>query len=520
MGGVEVVVSVACVVITAWLARAVHVMWWKPKMIEKQLRAEGVLVLPYKFLYGNTREMVKLSRESRSDPKTQQLPPHDILPRLNPFLHKMVTAHKKEFIVWHGTTPRLTLLDPNLIRDVLLNKSRDFKKPIASSFDLFVTGIGSYEGDKWVKHRRIINPAFHLEKLKRMMPAFSTCFEEMIEKWHKLVDSTGSYELDVSHELEKVTGKVISKTAFGSNFQEGRLVFSLQKEQSQLFLQSTASIDFPWSSLYRFLFPTKTHKRMRQIHKEVKDILRGIIEKRKKAIQLGIDNQDDLLSLLLKSNDNYLQESKNPNAGMTIEDVIEECKLFYFAGHESTANLLSWTMILLSMHKNWQERGREEILKVMGKKKPSFDDLSSLKMVNMILLEVLRLYPPTSFIRSTYRKTKLGHLKLPAGVQIYMPISLVHRDPEQWGEVALEFNPERFSEGVSKASKDQMSFFAFGWGPRICIGQNFAMLEAKLALTFILQNLSFNLSPSYTHAPSIAITLHPGKGAQVILHKL
>ncbi|KAJ0112780.1 hypothetical protein Patl1_02326 [Pistacia atlantica] len=260
---------------------------------------------------------------------------------------------------------------------------------------------------------------------------------------------------------------------------------------------------------------------MRQIYREVRTILRGIIEKREKAILMGnTSDKEDLLDLLLKSNLSELQENQNSNAGMTTEDVFEECRLFYFAGQETTANLLTWTMIVLSMHINWQERAREEVLQILGKNKPTFDDLSHLKIVNMILHEVLRLYPPTSLLRSIVKETKLGDFCLPAGIELFMPMHLVHRDPEQWGEDATEFNPQRFSEGMSKASKDQVSYFPFGYGPRICIGQNFAMLEAKLALSQILQHFSFELSPTYTHAPSIVLTLQPQYGAQIIMHKL
>ncbi|KAK9284892.1 hypothetical protein L1049_024073 [Liquidambar formosana] len=139
----------------------------------------------------------------------------------------------------------------------------------------------------------------------------------------------------------------------------------------------------------------------------------------------------------------------------------------------------------------------------------------------MILLEVLRLYPPLGTIhRRTHKKTKLGGFSLPAGIRLVMPLYLVHRDHEQWGEDALEFKPERFSNGVSKASKDSVAYLPFGWGQRLCIGQNFAMLEVKMAITIILQRFWFELSPSYTHAPSDSINLQPKFGAQVILHKL
>ncbi|KAK0589514.1 hypothetical protein LWI29_015312 [Acer saccharum] len=210
------------------------------------------------------------------------------------------------------------------------------------------------------------------------------CTQELIEKLDKLVNQQeGCCELDVSVEILSLTRDVISRAAFGSNFGEGRFM------------------------------PTKVNKRMRQIYGEVRGLLQGITEKREKSIQMENDEKDDLLSLLSKSNMKELQKKQDSNAGMTIEDVIEECKLFYFAGQETTANLLTWSMITLSMHQNWQERAREEVLKFFGKNKPTSDDLNHLKIVNMILLEVLRLYPPTSLIKRTTKKTKLGDFYLP-----------------------------------------------------------------------------------------------------------
>ncbi|KAK9267527.1 hypothetical protein L1049_009955 [Liquidambar formosana] len=424
----------------------------------------------------------------------------------------------KLFFVWFGPVPQLVVMEPELIKEILNNKSGDFGKMQVNSFTkLFTNGLANIDCEIWAKHRKIINPSFHMEKLKRMLPAFSICCDEMIEKWEKLVGLEGSCELDVQNEFQILTGDVISRAAFGSNFEEGRRIFHLQKEQGDLFVKSFYMMVFPW---LRFL-PKKSNARMREIYKEVGVLLKGIIEKRQKAMKTGNDVKDDLLGFLLESNlAEFHENQRSKNSGMTIEEVIDECKLFYFAGQETTANLLTWTIIILSVHSDWQEQAREEVLKLIGKRKPSFDELAQLKTVTMILQEVLRLYPPTTLVRRTNRRTKLQGFSLPAGVRIFIPAHLVHRDPEVWGEDVMEFNPRRFSEGVLNASKDQFSYFPFGWGPRICIGQNFAMVEAKMVLARILQNFSFEISPSYVHAPAIVITLQPLYGAQVIFHKL
>lgn len=125
--------------------------------------------------------------------------------------------------------------------------------------------------------------------------------------------------------------------------------------------------------------------------------------------------------------------------------------------------------------------------------------------------------------RYTQKKTRIGEICLPAGIETVLLTLSLHHDPKTWGDDVEEFNPERFCEGVAKATKDdstQIAFMPFGWGPRICLGQNFAMIEAKVALALILQQFSFHLSPSYTHAPCTVITLQPQHGAPIILNQI
>ncbi|MQL93193.1 hypothetical protein Taro_025829, partial [Colocasia esculenta] len=241
---------------------------------------------------------------------------------------------------------------------------------------------------------------------------------------------------------------------------------------------------------------------------------RGYIKGPRLPIPRGGPGSEDLLGLLLQASRDGHEET------ISVEDIMEECKLFYFAGQETTSVLLTWTMVVLSMHQDWQQKAREEVLQVCGRTPPDIQNMNHLRVVNMVLNEVLRLYPPVVFLyRHAHQRVKLGGISIPPGVDLVMPTIFIHHDPEVWGEDADEFNPGRFSQGISKAGKEQNAFFPFGWGPRICLGQNFAMIEAKMALSLILQRFSFELSPSYAHAPYTIITLQPQYGAQIILRR-
>uniref|UniRef100_A0A1W7HBW8 Cytochrome P450 n=1 Tax=Scoparia dulcis TaxID=107240 RepID=A0A1W7HBW8_SCODU len=488
--------------------------WLKPRKLEKYLRHQGFTGNSYRFMIGDYKDIAAMAKDAQSKPISPLS--NDIMPRVMPFIHQTVINYGRNSFLWFGPNPTVLISEPELIKEVL-SRNTVFQKTSSPYDKLLAQGIAAYEKDKWAKHRKLINPAFNVEKLKLMLPSFYTSCFDMLSKWEGIVSSQGgSCELDVWPYLQAMTSDAISRTAFGSNYEEGRKIFELQKEQGHLFVQALQSLYIPG---WRFL-PTKLNRKMKEIAKEVESSILGVINKRMRVIEAGEANSDDLLGMLLESNFNEVKQHGNESR-MSLKEVIEECKLFYIAGQETTSSMLLWTMILLSQHLDWQARAREEVVHIFGKGKPDYQGLNHLKTVTMIFHEVLRLYPPAVMLgRMTHEETKLGSIILPAGLQIFLPALLIHQDRDLWRDDSKEFKPERFSEGVLKATKRQFSYLPFGGGPRICIGQNFAMLEAKMALAMILQQYSFELSPSYTHSPETVLILQPQHGAQLILHKL
>ncbi|KAK9937690.1 hypothetical protein M0R45_014463 [Rubus argutus] len=459
-------------IIVRWVWSVLDWVWLKPKKLERCLREQGLKGNSYRLLYGDMKENSILLKQANSKPMNLSTS-HDIAPRLIPLVEQTVKTCGKNSFVWQGPIPRVIIMNSEDLKDVF-TKLDDFHKPKSNPLlKLLAAGLLRYEGEKWAKHRRIINPAFHLEKLKQMLPAFHTSIDEMINNWESLASKEGSScVLDIWPSLQNLTADVISRTAFGSSYQEGMKIFELLKEQEGYAVKYIQSVYIPG---WRFL-PTKMNRRMKEIDKEIKGLLKGIINKREKTIMAGEATKNDLLGALLESKFKDVQEhgKNNKNIGMSIEDVIEECKLFYFAGQETTSVLLVWTMVLLGQNQNWQDRARKEVLQVFGSNKPDFDRLPHLKVVTMILLEVLRLYPAAVVIsRTTQKKIQFGRFSLPAGVEVGLPILLIHRDKELW---------------------------------------------AKLAIALILQHFTFELSPSYAHAPS-APMIRPQYGAPIILHK-
>ncbi|KAK4722887.1 hypothetical protein R3W88_013120 [Solanum pinnatisectum] len=337
--------------------------------------------------------------------------------------------------------------------------------------------------------------------MEAWVPDMVTSVIKILKKWEKENEEKEEFEIDVFKELNDLSAEVISRTAFGSSFEEGKRIFVLQEQQISLTLQAMRSVYLPG---FRYL-PTKNNMMRRRLEKETRESVRKLIESSK-----GRENSKSLLRLLISASEE--------EHGFGMEEVINECKTFYFAGKETTSVLLTWTLLLLALHQEWQDKAREEVFRVCkGNNLPSAENLNDFKIVTMILNETLRLYPPiVALTRGTSKDIKLGDLEIPANTQFYVAVAAVHHDTEIWGKDALEFNPQRFAE----SRKHLASFFPFALGPRVCVGQNLAMVEAKIILAMIVKNFSLALSPSYVHAPTLRLTLQPQYGAPILFRKI
>ncbi|MCD7450821.1 hypothetical protein HAX54_008564 [Datura stramonium] len=302
---------------------------------------------------------------------------------------------------------------------------------------------------------------------------------------------------------------VITRIVFRLGFTRWKAIFELQAQQMVYATEASKVL-----ACKRIEYLGDWIKRVR------KSLMKLIEERRKISTHhqvLSEECPNDLLEVMIKATHEYTNSSN-----ITVNDIVEECKTIFFAGKHTTSNLLTWTTILLAMHPQWQELAREEVLRVCGARDPpSKDHLSKLKTLGMILNESVRLYPPAvAAIRRAKTDTQLGDFTIPRGTELLIPIIAIHHDQTLWGEDANEFNPARFGRGVAQAAKHPMAFMPFGLGARRCVGQNLAVLQAKLAIAMILQRFSFDLSPSYQHAPTILMLLCPQYGAPIIFQKL
>ncbi|KAL9668271.1 hypothetical protein QQ045_002650 [Rhodiola kirilowii] len=477
---------------------------WVPKKIQCHFRKQGIEGPGYRPIIGNSFDIRSLSAQALLKPIPLS---HDILSRVVPFYHTTSALYGKNFLFWFGNKPRLAVYDKDVIRDALMNTSGAIERTKVNPSAKVLLGDGLIAlagGEKWALHRRMANQAF--KSNWGWVPEIVESTEQMLKNWEAARGGKKVFELEVSKEVHLLTADILSRTAFGSSFEEGKQIFENQEKLMALTFLAFQSIYIPG---FRFL-PTKKNLERWRLERKVNESIRKLMEMNGKKEE----NSRNLLSLMMSTHKN--QDGKEER--LTAEEVIDECKTFYVAGKETSGNFMSWALLCLAMHQEWQTKAREEVNRVLkNKKAPTAEDLNELKTIMLITSETLRLYPPIVMLtRETTRNIRLGKIDVPAGTELYLSQIAVHRDPETWGKDANDFNPSRFNE----PKKHLASSFPFGLGPRFCVGQSLALVEAKVGLAMIIKNYSFEVSPTYVHAPMQLMTLRPQYGIQLNFRKI
>nr|XP_043637707.1 cytochrome P450 CYP749A22-like [Erigeron canadensis] len=506
-------IGLLCSILFVAIFKFYNKFWLVPTRIKNVLNSQQIMGPSYNFIHGNTKEISMLRNKSMILPMDTSS--HNIFPRVQPHMDACFRIYGKNFLYWHGPQPELVIAEPKLLKEVMSEKEISMGRPdMGPVFKrLHKEGLLLSEGDKWVKKRKIATHAFNGQRLKDMIPAMIESVSMMLKRWK----DAKTKEMDVYAEFKILTSEVISRTAFGSSYEEGKQVFQKLGALSLLAAKNSNK-----NRLLGFgkIFKDKDVIESNKLDTGIQEIILQMIRNRE-SMPTSQDEENfksDYLGLLLNA-----QYYMDKDCKFSIQEIIGDCKTFYSAGHGMTSILLSWMTLLLGIHTEWQEKARMEVQEVFGQQIPSSDGVAKLKIIGMIINETLRLYPPAVvIIRKVSREMKVGKLIVPANINLHVPVLALHHDPEIWGKDAHLFKPERFSEGIAKATNNNPgAFIPFGYGPRNCVGSNFALNEAKVTLSMILQHYRFTPSSSYVHEPILQlVTPRPKYGVQMIFQDL
>ncbi len=401
------------------------------------------------------------------------------------------------FLIW----PTYMIFHPQDVKHVLQENHRNYSKDTYLFHflrPLLGQGLFTNDGQSWLHQRRLMQPAFHRKQLATFGALMTGATGAMLERWQDA--ATREQPLDVSTEMMRLTLRVVGQALFSIDLSDeadtvGQAFTALM----------TPFTDYIYHPVPPLGFPTPRNRRIQKSIRTLDGVVQDIITKRRQG-----DDKGDLLSMLLLARDEETGE------GMNDRQVRDEVMTLLLAGHETTSNALTWTWYLLSQHPDTESRLHAELEQVLGGRIPTVEDLPRLPYTHMVLEEALRLYPPAvGFNRKALADDEVGGYVVPANTLIWLSPYTTHRHPDFWENPEV-FDPERFSPQRS-AGRPQFAHFPFGGGPRLCIGSNFAMMEAQLILATIAQCYRLRLLPDHQVEPQVLLTMRPRNGLPMTL---
>jgi cytochrome P450 len=418
------------------------------------------------------------------------------------FLARCAREHGDFVPLRIGFRKILLVSDPVAIEEVLLTKSRNFIKHFGLQMtrQLLGNGLLTSEGDFWLRQRRLAQPAFHRDRIHEYGHVMIDHTRAMLAGWHNR-DCR-----DLVAEMMGLTLRIAAKTLFDADESGGDA--AVVREQLG---KSLRLFNARFSSLIRFPlgWPTPRNLKMRAVGRRLNEIIYKYIRRRR---QEGVTGRSDLLSLLL-----HARDVEGDGTGMTDAQLRDEVMTLFLAGQETTALALSWGWYLLCQHPAVEERLIAEIRNVLADRPLTVDDVPRLKYAEAVILESMRLHPPAYVLgREAIRDVTVGGYAVAKGWTVFMAQSVVQRDP-RWWDKPDEFRPGRWLDGSTK-DLPKYAYFPFGGGPRICIGNTFAMMETVIVLAEVVRRFHFERTSNEPIPPLPSITVRPTKPLDVVVH--
>jgi cytochrome P450 len=396
---------------------------------------------------------------------------------------------------------RLYLLNrPEDIEEVLVANNRTFIKNYALRLLRPVLGNGLVlsDGAFWLRQRRLAQPAFLRDRIAAYGAVMAACAEEMLGQWKD------GQALDLHAEMSRLSLRIAAKTLFDADVSgpaaDVGAALEAVLETFNARLQSVLPLPLR--------IPTPANRRLIRAVRRLDEIVFPIIQRRR----AGGEDRPDALSLLLHARD------EDDGKGMTDRQLRDEVMTLFLAGHETTANMLSWTWYLLAQHPEVESKLLDELRSVLGGRPPTAADLPRLRYAEMVLTESLRLYPPAYVIgREALQPCTVGGYELPRGGTVLMSQWVVHRDPRHF-DAPESFRPERWADGLARRLP-KFAYFPFGGGPRVCIGNSFSLVEGVQVLAAVVPRFRFTLVPEVAVVAWPSVTLRPRHGVWAVAHR-
>jgi cytochrome P450 len=413
-----------------------------------------------------------------------------------------------------GLLPGLLLSHPDLAEEVLVAQHRHFvKSPTVRRLRVIGNGLLTSEGEFWRRQRRLIQPAFHRQRVAGYAETMVRHTERMLAGWRD------GETREVVRDMTALTMGIVTETLFGAGLpsRPGTLeeIGAALAEIGEHFNSRTYSLRF-------FLpdaVPTPGNLRLRRAIARLDRVIYGLIGQRRRG---GQADTGDLLSLLLRARDEASGREPGQGGerggGMSDRQLRDEVMTLFLAGHDTTALALSWTWALLAQHPEAEARLHAELRAVLGGRAPTAADLPRLRYTEHVLTEAMRLYPPAWAVgRQAAADCAIGGRRVRRGTVVTISQWVIHRDPRFFPD-ADAFRPERWADGLA-GRLPRYAYFPFGAGPRVCIGNGFALTEGVLLLATIARRFRLALEPGPAVTPQPFVTLRPKDGVRTVLRR-